>query len=178
MSLFSRYYAVLGIAPEASAEEVKRAYRTLAKRYHPDKSGDQNTRNKFIEITEAYQAILNKDELLREALMRYSQRREGSRKPTPKADHIRKQSMSYADMRFKEFEKTPIYRVGIVINQVSKYIFFPLGFLMIVSPIFKYYQILLHPEYPGQEPEFNFFPIFIGLGFIYGLWHFMFKKGH
>jgi len=178
LSFFDRYYAILGIDPEASADEVKSAYRALAKLYHPDKSGDPLTRDKFIEVTEAYQAILNKDDLLQEALLRYERRQQGVRKPSPKADHIRRQSMSYADMRFKDFEKTPIYRVGIFINKLSKYIFFPLGFLMIVSPLIRYYQTLYYPAYPGQEPVFDFFPIFIGIAFIYGLWYFMFKKDY
>lgn len=52
------YYKILGIAKEATAEEIKKAYRKLAHKYHPDKGGDEE---KFKEISEAYQTLSNKD---------------------------------------------------------------------------------------------------------------------
>ncbi len=49
------YYKILGIDKNASAEEVKRAYRKLAHEYHPDKQGGNEA--KFKEINEAYQVL-------------------------------------------------------------------------------------------------------------------------
>jgi molecular chaperone DnaJ len=48
------YYEVLGIAKNASPEEVKKAFHKLAHKYHPDKGGDEK---KFKEINEAYQVL-------------------------------------------------------------------------------------------------------------------------
>ena len=50
------YYQVLNIARNASKEEVKKAYRKLAHKYHPDKGGDEK---RFKEISEAYQILSN-----------------------------------------------------------------------------------------------------------------------
>lgn len=52
------YYKILGIAKGASEEDVKKAYRKLAHKYHPDKGGDAGH---FKEISEAYQILSNKD---------------------------------------------------------------------------------------------------------------------
>jgi len=53
-------YRLLGLANEASFEEVKAAYRDLARKYHPDvSSGDQRAKDKFIEVTTAYKWLLN-----------------------------------------------------------------------------------------------------------------------
>ncbi len=48
------YYKILGVAKNASADEIKRAYRRLAQQHHPDKGGNQE---KFKEISEAYQIL-------------------------------------------------------------------------------------------------------------------------
>ena len=53
------YYEVLGVAKDASEEDIKKAYRKLAKKYHPDMNpGDKNAEAKFKEASEAY-AILS-----------------------------------------------------------------------------------------------------------------------
>ncbi|MFW6283856.1 MAG: DnaJ domain-containing protein [Desulfosalsimonas sp.] len=49
------YYAILGIPADASQEEVKTAYRRLAKQYHPDHAGGDS--RKFRDIQEAYSVL-------------------------------------------------------------------------------------------------------------------------
>lgn len=51
------YYEVLGIGRGASNDEIKKAYRRLAKQYHPDVSTDPEATSKFKEINEAYQVL-------------------------------------------------------------------------------------------------------------------------
>ena len=52
------YYEVLGVAKTASADEIKKAYRTLAKKYHPDMNpGDKEAEAKFKEANEAYDVL-------------------------------------------------------------------------------------------------------------------------
>jgi len=50
------YYQVLGVSPNARADEIKRAYRQLARRYHPDISGD-DTSGTFRAAAEAYEVL-------------------------------------------------------------------------------------------------------------------------
>ena len=50
------YYDVLGVAPDAGAEEIKRAYRQLARRYHPDISGEERGAA-FLELSRAYDVL-------------------------------------------------------------------------------------------------------------------------
>lgn len=56
------YYKILGVEESASADEIKKAFRKLAREYHPDKTGgDKNKEKIFMEINEAYE-ILGNDE--------------------------------------------------------------------------------------------------------------------
>jgi len=48
------YYRVLGVSKNATPEEIKSAYRRLAKIYHPDRGADPDTEKKFKEIQKAY----------------------------------------------------------------------------------------------------------------------------
>ncbi len=51
------YYAVLGVSRNASADEVKRAYRKLARELHPDVNPDAETQERFKEVTAAYEVL-------------------------------------------------------------------------------------------------------------------------
>lgn len=51
------YYKVLGIAKGASEDEIKKAYRKQALRYHPDKNKSPGAEDKFKEIAEAYDVL-------------------------------------------------------------------------------------------------------------------------
>ena len=56
---FKDYYATLGIERSATAEEVKRAYRRLARKYHPDVSKEPNAETRFKEVAEAHEALID-----------------------------------------------------------------------------------------------------------------------
>src|SRR5271157_4438408 len=52
------FYEVLGVRKDAAAEDIKKAYRKLAARHHPDKNpGDKAAEEKFKELGEAYEAL-------------------------------------------------------------------------------------------------------------------------
>lgn len=51
------YYEVLGISKTATEDEIKKAYRQLAKKYHPDTSTEENAQEKFKEVQEAYEVL-------------------------------------------------------------------------------------------------------------------------
>lgn len=59
---FKDYYSILGVSKSASSDDIKRAFRKLARQYHPDVNpGDQAAEAKFKEISEAYEVLSDSD---------------------------------------------------------------------------------------------------------------------
>ncbi|MFZ2294414.1 MAG: DnaJ C-terminal domain-containing protein [Polaromonas sp.] len=54
---FKDYYTIMGVARDANADDIKRAYRKLSRKYHPDVSKDKNAEAKFKELGEAYEVL-------------------------------------------------------------------------------------------------------------------------
>lgn len=54
---YKNYYKLMGVQPTASPQEIKQAYRKLARKYHPDVSKEPNAEQKFKEVGEAYEVL-------------------------------------------------------------------------------------------------------------------------
>lgn len=188
MRIFDKYYRILELPVDSDNRQIKAAYRKLAKRYHPDRSGDPATRGQFIDVNEAYEVLMNRDEMVRQAILRYQKRQEESREHRRRygtsvggsgnggSRGARQRAENFADLKFKEFEKSPIYRTAVVLNSVFDYVVFGLGFLMIASPFIGYYSNRDIPTMTGEEREFHILPIFFGIAFLYGMWYFLIKN--
>ncbi|MEW6694888.1 Curved DNA-binding protein [Tepidimonas thermarum] len=81
---FKDYYAVLGVARDASADEIKKAYRKLARKYHPDVSSEADAAQRMSEVNEAY-AVLSDPEK-RAAYDRLAQAHRSGQAFTPPPD--------------------------------------------------------------------------------------------
>src|SRR5580658_10253843 len=57
MMEYKDYYAVLGVDRKASQDDIKQAYRRLARKYHPDVSKEKNAEEKFKDLQEAYEVL-------------------------------------------------------------------------------------------------------------------------
>src|SRR5580765_9091847 len=54
---YKDYYKILGVERTANEEQIKKAYRKLARKYHPDVSKEKDAEEKFKEVSEAYEVL-------------------------------------------------------------------------------------------------------------------------
>ncbi len=97
------YYKILGVEPNCSKDDIKKAYRRLAKQWHPDVNKSENAHDKFIEITEAYEILIDDHNRAQYDALRnrsyYSHENNFSRKQ----EEARKKAEYYSTISFDEF---------------------------------------------------------------------------
>ena len=121
------YYKILELEFGADILTVKKAYRRLALKYHPDKNKEPNAAQKFIEITEAYEVLrdsLKKSEYdrLYQAYFRTNTQKQYSeqsydqtyqRKQQEWADFGREKAKEYSSIPFEEFAKRLLKEISV-----------------------------------------------------------------
>jgi len=99
-------YAALELHHEATPEEIRLAYRRLAKRYHPDVSALPDAQQRFVRITEAYEVLSNPAKRLRYDLTRHSPSpRRATPQEAPSHERAVNRFQREARMRAERFSK-------------------------------------------------------------------------
>jgi curved DNA-binding protein CbpA len=127
------YYAILQIPKASSLDEIKRAYRRLAREYHPDVSTLPNAKELFITINEAYEYLLNKityEESLKKSKENFTEETAQSVIDAwliAEKERMRARARKYADMRYNHFKQTEFYRSTDVYSKILGFLYLILG---------------------------------------------------
>ena len=140
---FVDYYKILNIPENATLEEIKKAFRVLAKKFHPDKNKSIDTSSKFREVFEAYEIL--KDKITRDI---FDERRRkfyntkstefNSEKNTKSEtyENVKREASKRAEyfsrMTFDDFLKSSIFMLKKATSKFALILMFLFGLFMIV----------------------------------------------
>ena len=108
MSL-KKYYNRLGLSETASSEDVRRQFRKLAMKYHPDRNPSETAQEEFLKISEAYAILTGKKKLVNS----WESKRTGSARPQQK-ERVREARRRHYEQVIKEQEETEKYFKGLL----------------------------------------------------------------
>lgn len=105
------YYKILGVKPDASKIEIKKAYRKIALEYHPDKNPSDEASSIFIDATEAYEILIDPtsrkeyNSFYKSNNMGSEEAREYTRKSKNWAEKGRSKAEEYSSMKYEKFAR-------------------------------------------------------------------------
>ena len=161
----TEYYQILGLSPDASLDEIKKAYRQKARMYHPDINHSAGAKDLFILATEAYEFLIsfhdvpsNDDEAFRQAMDDWRKYRQ---------DRSQMRANAYARASYVRFKKTKFYRTTRILDVTSIIFSLLISVTVIIYTILGYRYRMKHPLPQDENPSVLVFILFLlaGLSF-------------
>jgi hypothetical protein len=151
----SDYYRILEIPENAGVDEIKNAFRRKAKAYHPDINKSEEAHQRFVDINEAYNYLMD--------LHNHSLNSGGATSGTFSRDDYYRQWVQHerqkareraarqARMRYEEFRRSTAYRTTTMLSHLLDYFLLLLGLFVIIAAGFGLYMQGLYIEQNGEE---------------------------
>jgi len=163
--ILTDYYRVLGLSSEASVEEIKKAYRSKARLYHPDINHSPEAKDLFIAITEAYDFLIANHEKIKSDEEAYYQAMDDWKKY--RQSRSRRRANAYASTRYSTFKNTSFYRTTRIFDGTAIIYGFIISIMIIVYTIIGYFYRLHHPIPGLEKPSLFAFIMLLLLGILF-----------
>lgn len=138
------YFRILNIKSPASEDEIKQAYRELAKKYHPDVNPSSDAHEKFLEISEAYEFLIEQSKRNVGKAISYNPEDvsmrdyfdEMRRKAKERAQEKARIKYEKIQKEHEAFRESGIYDIGLLLNYMGRYILFLIFLWFVIWPIY------------------------------------------
>lgn len=162
----SEYYHLLDLPRNSSLNDIKKAYRSKARLYHPDINHAPDARDKFILVTEAYEFLIanhnritNDEDAYLRAMENWTKYRQYK---------SRQRAHAYARASYIRFKKTKFYKTTRIFDGTTIIFSLILSVTMVIYTVAGYIYRVLHPLPEPEQPTFFVFILLliVGLGFV------------
>lgn len=170
------YYEILGIPVNSSLEEIKKAYRRMARLYHPDVNHDPDAKDIFISITEAYEFLMANHEKIQTDDEAYRQAMEDWRKYRQYRSH--KRATAYARTSYGNFKSTKFYKSTRIFDGTAIIFSFIISIMVLIYTVYGYTYRLRHPIPGLEKPSVFVFIMLLVLGMIFFIVSFIYLKAY
>jgi len=161
----SDYLKILGLKPPSSLEDVRKAYRIKARRYHPDLNHTPGAADKFIAATEAYEFLTqyfnSRDELesrrneIYQEWVKYRQ------------EQARERAREYARVKYNQFKVSGYYKTSSSLDKWRILYSLAASLLIIFVAVSGYIQRLRLVEEGYEKPSVSGFISLLAIGFLF-----------
>lgn len=170
------YYEVLGLPVNSTIEEIKKAYRNMARLYHPDVNHSPDAKDKFILATEAYEFLIANHEKIKNDDEAYNKAMEDWRKY--RQDRSRKRASAYARTSYGTFKGTKFYRATRILDGTTIIFSFVISIMVLVYTLYGYIFRLRHPVPGIEKPSVFSFIMLLTLGMIFFVVSFIYLRAY
>jgi hypothetical protein len=170
------YYEILGLPPDSSIDEIKKAYRRKARLYHPDINPAPDAKDKFISITEAYEFLLANHEKIKTSEQAYNEAMEDWRKY--RQDRSRTRATVYARTSYSKFKDTKFYKTTRIFDGTTIFFSFFVSIIVLVYTIYGYIFRLKHPIPGMDKPSVFAFVMLLFIGMVFFVVSFIYLRAY
>ena len=170
------YYEILGLPPDSSTDEIKKAYRKMARMYHPDINPDPDAKDHFIIITEAYEFLIANHDKIKQNEQAYYEAMEDWRKY--RQNRSRKRATAYARTSYGTFKNTKFYKTTRIFDGTAIIFSFIVSIMVLIYTIYGYIFRLRHPIAGLEKPSVFAFVMLLFLGMIFFVVSFIYLRAY
>jgi hypothetical protein len=170
------YFELLGLSVNSSVDEIKKAYRTKARLYHPDINPSPNAKDLFISVTEAYEFLLANHKKIKTDDQAYHEAMEDWRKY--RQNRSRKRATAYARTSYDSFRNTRFYKTTRIFDGTTIIFSFVISVMVMVCTVTGYIYRLHHPLPDLDKPSVFTFIMLLSLGMVFFVVSFIYLKAY
>ncbi|HCC71053.1 MAG TPA: hypothetical protein DEQ09_07885 [Bacteroidales bacterium] len=165
MNQVDKYYKILGLEPGGSIDDIKKAYRRCARKYHPDLNKSDNASELFILSTEAYQFLLARHE--RPYSVQSKEDEFINEWESYRKEQARRKAHAHARTRYNNFINSDLYKSTRVLDKSRFYIAICFALLIIILSINGYIYRMKMVDQGFKKPSLTGFLLLLSLGLLF-----------